>query len=221
MKGSEQSNFTERLKERMEQERKEIENLTLAELRSLRARLKELSSAVLTDIANDMANQYRGEVQGPLVNGIRDEIDQALAEVRRRTGAWRLETTNLEGDFKRLRLASRMMWPKILVAGLGTLAICFGIGWGVMTWLSTEIRTLRNEREELRAEIAEQKRTLEVFKTGMWGVVLHEDEHGRFVVLPEGAGIDPTWTVGERPAVLFWIREGKSKPAPPSGKRGR
>jgi hypothetical protein len=221
MKGSEGSNFTERLKERMEQERKEIENLTLTELRSLRARLKELSSAALNDIASDMTKQYHDEVQGPLVTGIRDEIDQALLEVRRRTTAWRSETTHLEADFKRLRLASRLMWPKILVAGVGTLAICFGIGWGVMTWLSTEIRTLRTEREELKAEIAEQKRTLDLFKTGTWGVTLHEDEHGRFVVLPEAAGLDPTWTVNERPAVLFWIRSWKSKPAPPSGKRER
>lgn len=211
------NSFVDRLKERMEQERKEIENLTQAELQSLSVRLRELSSTVLQGIASDMERQYRQEVQEPLLEGIRLEMEKALKETGEQTRALQAVTSEMETQINRIGKVSRSTWTGILLVGMGTLAMSGVISWGTMRWLSGEIQMLRTEREELKKRIADQERTLADLDNQLWGVTLRENEKGRFVVLPLGARSDPNWKIDGRPAVLFWREQ---NPVPP-GKRRR
>ena len=51
------------------------------------------------------------------------------------------------------------------------------------------------------SEIAEQRLTVQHLQETTWGVRFHEEENGRFLVLPQGTVPATGWTVGGQPAV--------------------
>ena len=53
----------------------------------------------------------------------------------------------------------------------------------------------------LERDIEDARRTLAQLEVDTWGVVLHETEGERFVVVPDGALADPPWWVDDRPAL--------------------
>ena len=71
-----------------------------------------------------------------------------------------------------------------------------------MHWTAREVESLTTRKATLQAEIEAQEKTIERLKEKTWGLLLHEDESGRFVVFPKGEfGEDwKDWTFRGRPA---------------------
>ena len=103
----------------------------------------------------------------------------------------------IEGDLRELRtgIARKLMWS--LARGfLFVIGVALGL-WGLISFLSWDIQQKIETRRELAAEIEQQQKTVERLHETTWGVVLVEDEQGiRFVVLPEGTRVDPSWILG-------------------------
>lgn len=84
-------------------------------------------------------------------------------------------------------------------------AILIGIWsahWIGMKWTEDQVKTLAGRKAALQAEIEAQEKTIKRLKDKTWGVALHEDEEGRFVVFPKGEfGKEwDSWTFRGRPA---------------------
>ena len=80
---------------------------------------------------------------------------------------------------------------------------CFGalIAGGIYAGLNVYGSKLREEHEKLKTAIQDQEATLAKIQEKTWGLSLHEDKNGRFIVLPEGMTSEATWTVGKRTAI--------------------
>ena len=92
-------------------------------------------------------------------------------------------------------------WLRPIVVGLLILLGICGGSWGLTQWLSSGIQARLQIRSELEAEIIEQRLTVQQLQETTWGVRFHEEENGRFLVLPQGTVPATGWTVGGQPAV--------------------
>ena len=115
----------------------------------------------------------------------------------------------LEEAVDRQRSVLQWSWGLPLAAGIA-LFLLISIGsWGLAQWQSSRIRARNQTLERLDLEIAERTRALEQLDEATWGIRLHEEASGKYIVLPKGAipldGGDqprkPDWTVGEQPAI--------------------
>ena len=113
--------------------------------------------------------------------------------------------SDLEAGTVRTGALLRKAWARTLATAI-SLLLGISIGsWGLAQWLSARVRTL----VELEARIEEQEMTLELLEGKTWGLELHEEANGKYIVLPKGSGtLDhndrravPVWTVGEQPAI--------------------
>ena len=107
--------------------------------------------------------------------------------------------------FSALPLAVGQAVQKIRSERLSTAVyvFCFGalIAGGIYAGLNVYGSKLREEHEKLKTAIQDQEATLAKIQEKTWGLSLHEDNNGRFIVLPEGMTSEATWTVGERTAI--------------------
>ena len=92
-------------------------------------------------------------------------------------------------------------WARPIVVGLLILLGICGGSWGLTQWLSSGIQARLQIRSELEAEIIEQRLTVQQLQETTWGVRFHEEENGRFLVLPQGTVPVTGWTVGGQLAV--------------------
>jgi len=152
--------LTDRLRRRLESERREIEELTANELK----RLAENSRRVARN---------------------------ALRTIERDT----------EESTGRMRELLAKAWQRPLIVGLSLWLGFFGGSWATMRWLATSIQTRIETRTELGRDIEDARRTLAQLEVDTWGLVFHEIEGERFVVVPAGALDDPPWRVDGRPAL--------------------
>lgn len=81
---------------------------------------------------------------------------------------------------------------------LGISVLICGLTLKIFLW-STE--SLKKEREALKVAIQAEEATLAELRSKTWGLRLHEDEKGRFIVLPEGMTSQAHWSVGKRSAI--------------------
>ena len=88
------------------------------------------------------------------------------------------------------------------MVGLSISLGIYGAHWAAMHWTAGEVESLATRKAKLQAEIEVQEKTIEQLKEKTWGILLHEDKNGRFVVFPkEEAGEDwKSWTYRGRPA---------------------
>ena len=154
------NDLTERLRKRLESERREIEEVTASEL----ARLGESS---------------------------RRAVRSALRTIER-------DTEDATGRMRELLLKA---WLRPLIVGLSLWLGFFGGSWATMRWLSRSIQDRIETAAGLGLDIEEARRTLAQLEEDTWGLVFHEIEGERYVVLPDGALADPPWRVGTRPAL--------------------
>ena len=154
------NDLTDRLRTRLESERREIEELTASEL----GRLGENSRRVARN---------------------------ALSTIERDT----------EEATVRMRGLLMRAWLRPLIVGLSLWIGFFGGSWATMRWLSRSIQDRIETVAGLGRDIEEARRTLARLEVDTWGLVFHEIEGERFVVVPEGALIDPPWWVDDRPAL--------------------
>lgn len=61
----------------------------------------------------------------------------------------------------------------------------------------------KKERAALLSEIASLTEQAEKLKAKTWGIGLHEDSKGKFIILPKGKEADTNWNFGEQRAVLI------------------
>ena len=101
----------------------------------------------------------------------------------------------------RMRALLLKAWLRPLVVGLSLwIGICAG-SWATMRWLSRSIQDRIETVAGLGRDIEEARRTLAELEVDTWGLVFHEIEGERYVVVPEGALADPPWWVDDRPAL--------------------
>ncbi len=154
------SDLTDRLRKRLESERREIEELTSGELERLAENSRRVARSALRTIERD--------------------------------------TEEATGRMRDLLLKS---WLRPLVVGLSLwIGICGG-SWATMHWLARSIQARIETRAELNRDIEDARRTLAQLEMDTWGIVFHEIEGERFVVVPDEALADPPWRVDDRPAL--------------------
>ena len=73
----------------------------------------------------------------------------------------------------------------VLIGGAFSIGI-YGAHWLAIQWTEVNVKILTSETAQLQVEITAQKKTIEQLKAKTWGVALHEDDEGRFVVFPKG-----------------------------------
>ncbi len=152
--------MTDRLRKRLESERREIEELTASELKRLAENSRRVARNALGTIERDME-----------------------------------EAT---GRMRELLLKA---WLRPLIVGLSLWTGFFGGSWATMRWLTGSIQARIETRSELDRDIEDARRTLAQLEVDTWGIVLHEIEGERFVVVPDGALADPPWRVDGRAAL--------------------
>ena len=154
------NDLTERLRRRLESERREIEELTASEL----GRLGENSRRVARN---------------------------ALSTIER-------DTEEATGRVRELLLKA---WLRPLIVGLSLWLGFFGGSWATMRWLSRSIQTRIETVAGLGRDIEDARRTQAQLEEDTWGLVFHEIEGERFVVVPDGVLARPPWWVDDRPAL--------------------
>ena len=154
------NDLTDRLRRRLETERREIEELTASELERLAENSRRVARNALSTIERD--------------------------------------TEEATG---RMRALLFKAWLRPLIVGLSLwLGICAG-SWATMRWLARSVQDRIETAAELDRNIEDARRTLAQLEVGTWGIVFHEIEGVRFVVVPDGALADPPWWVDDRPAL--------------------
>ena len=119
-----------------------------------------------------------------------DTAEHGLATIERTTGQWD----------RRLKAAALVGWMRPLILGLSISIGIYGAHWVAMQWTAREVTSLTSRKAMLQAEIESQEKTIERLKTKTWGILLHEDESGRFVVFPKGEFEDwKGWIIRGRP----------------------
>ena len=116
---------------------------------------------------------------------------------------------DLEAVVDRQRSVLQWSWGLPLAAGSGLFVLILLGNWALTQWLSIGIRSRIETREELDREIGERTQVLEQLDEATWGIRLHEEPAGKYIVLPAGAfpldGRDQPqtlgWTVGGQPAI--------------------
>ena len=154
------NDLTERLRKRLESERREIEELTASELGRLAENSRRVARNALSTIERD-TEEATGRVRELLVKA----------------------------------------WLRPFVIGLGLWLGTFGGSWATMRWLARSIQTRSVTVAGLGRDIADARRTLAQLEEDTWGLVFHEIEGERFVVVPDGVLARPPWWVDDRPAL--------------------
>jgi len=149
---------------------------------SLRDRLRARTEESQTGVKKLVGEQLRT---------LAGELSQSVAGARR----------TIEADIQRLTAdARRWLFRPVLYGILAALGVAAGAA-GLSAWLGAGIRARIEERAALDVGIAEARQTLERIEEATWGVLFHEEEQGRFLVMPEGVGPRTGWTVRDREAV--------------------
>ena len=157
---------------------------------------KDLTASGLFKKLDD-ANREAEQVYKQALTASRDRLvrdltsiaEDGLATFAGVTAAW----------MKKQSLAAVTGW--ILLAGLLLLLTIYASIRMLTLWTEKDIEGLIREKAALAGEVAAQKKTIERLEQKTWGVLLHEDKNGRFVVFPKAdPELPATWRVGDRPA---------------------
>lgn len=165
------NNLAERLKEKTEQERKQIENIISKELTTLRQSLSDATRNGLNTIKNDMA----------------DEIRNAR------------ETLKYQARLLSLSFAQRWLTSALMALAILLSLAVGGLGLGKLA--EREARNLYQEISQLQEQQARLETTVNQLQAKTWGLDLVEQPDGRFIILPPKATPTTGWKIGNRQAV--------------------
>ena len=107
----------------------------------------------------------------------------------------------LEGRYHLLGWAMLKGWLCHLLLGLALLIGVAGGSWILTSYLAREVKQLRQEISSLEQEKKEVMGTLAAMQSKSWGLTLHSDQNGRFIVLPLGSKGSTGWTMGKQSAI--------------------
>ena len=133
---------------------------------------------------------YRAELE-TLFGNLRSYV---LEEVSSIESAMESLTRPVAGTLRRLTVLF------ITLGVLLSLGTC-GANFALVQWQSSQVESLREERERLEADIVDQRRVLDLLTEKKWGVYLMEDEGTRYVVLPKGTLANPPYLLNGFPVV--------------------
>lgn len=112
--------------------------------------------------------------------------------------------TSLTALEERSRLLNRSVWKVFAFHFLGASAVLLGLAvgaWGMAHWWKQEVKQLQEQVGQLTARHQYLAQDLELLEKKTWGVSLHKDKEGMFVIFPQGTDMKNIWTVGKRPAL--------------------
>jgi len=151
------ANLAERMKEKTEQDRQQIENIVSAELTTLRRSLNDATQNALSTIKRDMEQQIQNARE------------------------------TLKGQSKVLSLSFGQRWLTSGLMGLAILlGLAIG-GLGLAKLAERKAMNLRREISQLQQQQARLETTVKQLQTQTWDLDLLETPEGRFIVLPPKA----------------------------------
>jgi electron transfer flavoprotein alpha subunit len=170
--------LSSKLKDKINQDRKEFEKIAHSELESLQRSLSASSQSALRTIEADISGQL-GRMSTTISESLRDlevknsRFHRALAKTLARSTA---------------------------------LGLCLILGGAIGTWLLTMAASryaleLQKDVTELREQRKSAQQTLATLEKKTWGVQLLDTKEGRFIILPPKTTAKTGWTIGKRPAI--------------------
>lgn len=178
-----------KLAEKQATDRQQIEALTRSELDALAQSLKQQSNAALSttlDAIESDLNQRLNSIKKQ-IEAQTEPLSAALASVK--AEAETLQALTFRG------------WLKPLALSLSLLLGIFAGSWALTAWFSHSIQSQLETRAALAQQIAAQEQALAKIEARTWGVELHQDSNGRFLILPPGVEPSTGWQIGKRQAV--------------------
>ena len=124
-------------------------------------------------------------------------VDQMNARVLDKLGTIESQLQTQVAAVSRL---STWLWLRPVAVGVAICLAVGGAGWGYLTWLEARIESQRQTLTEGKQDIERQQATVRELKQDTWGVGLHEETDGRFLILPENTA-KRWWNLGDKPAV--------------------
>lgn len=166
------------MQQRLELERSATEEAARQTLQHLQASLNKCADAALTTTENAIHNRSEALSQ---------RLDEDLAAMENRYSllSW--------------ALLKAWVWYCLLAAAL--LAGLLGGSWGFVSLSTRDVRELRQELAALEREKEALLQTMTAMQSKTWGLRLHSDQKGRFIILPPGVKASTDWTVGKQNAI--------------------
>ena len=101
----------------------------------------------------------------------------------------------------RMRALLLRAWLRPLVVGLSLFLGFSGGSWATMHWLWRSIEVRIEALATLNRQVEQARWTLDEIEETTWGVTLREVNGERYVTLPAGTPVHPSFTVEGRPYV--------------------
>ncbi len=183
------------LAENEAQDLQRIEALTNEQLGRHAQSLRTLSSdelASMKSAIDSMTSTLNAALNGtPDQDGILPAIASQARTIAAGIGK-QTAATDLALEKQTRRLLWLLNMPLLAMLGL-CLATCAAT-WG---WSAYRIGQAR----DAMAEQALAEKTLAKIEARTWGLKLHQDKDGRFLILPPGTRLESDWIFGKNPAV--------------------
>lgn len=165
------NNLAERLKEKTEQDRQQMENIVNKELANLRQNLSAVTQNALSTIKSDMEREIRKSRE------------------------------TLKEQIKVLSLSFAQRWlTASLIALAILLGLAMG-GLGLVKLAERKAMNLHQEISRLQKQQTQLEITVQQLQTQTWGLDLLETPDGRFIVLPPKTIPKTGWTKDGRQVV--------------------
>ena len=141
----------------------------------------------LQEQMNQQLQPISGDEMQKRMKQLQMQINQQVKPLKDALNSIAQEGENLQ------RMTVRMWLKPVLISVLILLSISLP-AWGLMQYLLSEVQN------NLQL-IQQQKQTLMQIQAKTWGVELHQDQTGRYLIMPPGVEPSTGWTVGKRQAV--------------------
>ena len=158
-----------------------------------------------TSTPNDLTSRLRCRLETD-----RQQIEEAAARELERlgeslsavaSGALRSIEADTAAATARMRALLLKAWLRPLLVGL-SLFLGFSAGsWATMHWLSVSIQRRIETLGAANLRIEDAREMLAEIEETTWGVTLREVNGERYVTLPAGTMVHPSFTVEGRPCV--------------------
>ena len=117
------------------------------------------------------------------------------------SGALRSIDADMEAATARMRALLLRAWLRPLLVGLSLFLGISGGSWATMHWLSASIQRRIETLGTANLRIEDARGMLAEIEETTWGVTLREVNGERYVTLPAGTSVRPSFTVEGRPYV--------------------
>lgn len=165
------------LAQRLEEDRKDIEEMLCDEMKYLAEELKKNTDGILDSVVADVGSCHK-ELSKYMAHFI-SEYECALKKVR--------------------------SYMKLAIIGCIVLWVCLCLSlsagaWGLTKYWAGRIWDDMTHMQQLDAQIAARQQALDNLTQRAWGLELRTDNQGRWILLPAGIEVEGRWE-GQRVAL--------------------